>query len=194
MTSTEPQTPSGRGQSLEDEFFRREDLRLLERLKNKQATESARAALAKTTGISNAKVLDKLMELGVRPETVAALSIVPLLEVAWADRSIDAKERQAVLAGARTAGLAPDSVEYAMLETWMERPPEPKLLTAWTHLVQGLCAELPPAEIAKMKSGLLDRARAVAGASGGVLGLGSKVSGAEAIVMKRLEKAFEAKA
>ncbi|TAJ11277.1 MAG: hypothetical protein EPO68_14650 [Planctomycetota bacterium] len=193
MTSTEPQSPSGRGQSLEDEFFRREDVRLLERLKQKQATESAREGLAKATGIASPQVLDKLMELGIRAETVAALSIVPLVEVAWADRSLDAKERQAVLAGARTSGLAPDSVEYAMLETWLERRPEPKLLAAWTHLVQGLCAQLAPAEIAKMKAGLLDRARAVANASGGVLGMGSKVSGAEAIVLKRLEAAFDPK-
>jgi len=34
-------------------------------------------------------------------------------------------------------------------------------------------------EVAALRSGLLDRARAVAAASGGFLGLGSKVSGAE---------------
>ncbi len=47
-------------------------------------------------------------------------------------------------------------------------------------------------EVAALKEGLLDRARAVAGASGGFLGLGPKVSAAEADVIGRLEQVFPA--
>lgn len=45
-------------------------------------------------------------------------------------------------------------------------------------------------EVAALKAGLLDRARAVAGASGGFLGPGSKISNAEADMIRRLESAF----
>jgi len=83
-------------------------------------------------------------------------------------------------------------MERALLEAWLTRRPDPKLFTAWTHLVQGLCEQLAPEEVAALKAGLLDRARAVAGASGGFLGLGSKVSVAEADVIRRLESAFPA--
>ena len=47
-------------------------------------------------------------------------------------------------------------------------------------------------EVAVLKESLLDRARAVAGASGGFLGLGSKISNAEADMIGRLERAFPA--
>ena len=190
MSPQDPEILRERGKSLEDEFFRREDQRLIKRLAELKAAETTREGLAKASGITNPAVLDKLMELGVRPETVAALSIVPLVEVAWADGSLDAKERRAVLDRARDAGIAPGSAEHALLEAWLERRPEAKLLTAWTHLVRGMSEQLDRDAAARLKTGLLERARAVAASSGGVLGLGSKVSTAEAEMLAQLEAAF----
>jgi hypothetical protein len=77
MTPNPPEILRDRGRSLEDEFFRREDRRLMARLDELKAAESAREALAKASGITNPAVLEKLMELGIRAETVAALSIRP---------------------------------------------------------------------------------------------------------------------
>jgi hypothetical protein len=69
-----PEILRDRGQSLEDEFFRREDKRLTERLNELRAAEAIREALRKASGITEPAVLEKLMELGIRAETVAALS------------------------------------------------------------------------------------------------------------------------
>lgn len=102
------------------------------------------------------------------------------MEVAWADGALDPKERRTVLDRARDSGVARGSTEHTLLETWLDRRPDPKLLTAWTHLVQGMCEQLGPDGAARLKAGLLERARAVAAASGGVFGMGSKVSSAEA--------------
>jgi hypothetical protein len=77
-----------------------------------------------------------------------------------------------------------------VLESWLTRRPAPKLFTAWAQLVQGLCEQMDRPALAALKAGLLDRARAVAGASGGIPGLRSKVSGAEADVIRRLESVF----
>jgi hypothetical protein len=187
MTPNQPEILRDRGRSLEDEFFRREDKRLIEQLTALRAAEATREALSKASGITKPAVLDKLIELGIRAETVAALSIVPLVEVAWADGALDAKERRAVL---DRAGVAAGSVARGLLEAWLDRRPDPKLLTAWTHLVQGMCEQLGPDEAARLKTGLLERARAVAAASGGVLGMGSKVSSAEAAMLAQLEAAF----
>ena len=98
--------------------------------------------------------------------------------------------RLAAMAG--SAELAPDSPGRALLEGWLTRKPDPKLLTAWTHLIQGLCQQLSREDAAALKAGLLERARAVAGSSGGFLGMGSKVSVAEADMIKRLDSAFPA--
>ena len=187
MAPDSPEVLRDRGRSLEDEFFRREDQRLVARLTELQAAQTAREALAKASGITNAAVLDTLLELGIKAETVAALSMVPLVEVAWADGTLDAKERAAIVAG---AGVAPGSTEAALLEAWLDRRPDPKLLSAWTHLVRGMREHLDADGAARLKAGLLDRAAAVAAASGGVLGMGSKVSRPEAAVLKRLVAAF----
>jgi hypothetical protein len=187
MAPDSPEILRDRGRSLEEEFFRREDQRLLERRKELQAAASTREALAKASGITQPDVLDKLLALGIKAETVAALSFVPLLEVAWADGTIDPKERAAVLARAHEAGLAPGSFAHGLLEAWLDRRPDPALVAAWTHFVQGMRAQLSPAEAAAMKSALLDRARTVATASGGLF---SKISSAEAAVLDTLERAF----
>ncbi len=181
--------PQGRG-GLEEEFFRREDQRLLEQLRQREAADAARTALAQATGIKNTVLLEKLRTLNIGPEIVAALRLVPLIEVAWADGTLDAKERKAVLTHAREVGLAEGSPELALLEVWLTRRPEPRLVLAWTHLIHGLIDGFDASQIEKLKAKLLDPARSVAAASGGVLGVG-KVSAAETAALKRLDAAFE---
>ena len=156
MTRQEPETLRDRGRDLEDEFFRREDQRLIEL----KAVETTREALAKASGITRPAVLDKLVALGIRAETVTALFMVPLVEVAWAEGTLDAKERRAILDRTGDSGVARGSAEYALLDVWLDRRPDPKLLTAWTHLVQGMCEQLGPDGAAHLNAGLLERGRA----------------------------------
>ena len=188
----EPEILRERGRSLEEEFFRREDARLKERLRQTAERESVREALVRASGIKDPKVIDRLIALDVSPETVTALSLVPLVEVAWADGSLDASERAAILARIDSAQFPPDSPARALLEGWLSRKPDPKLLDAWAQLVAGLGEQMSREDVAALKAGLLDRVRGVAGASGGFLGLGSKISTAEADVIRRLEEAFPA--
>jgi hypothetical protein len=178
-----------RVRSLEDEFFRRQDAQLLERLRERKDAAARREALGKVTGITDGAVLDRLAKLGIGPETVAALRLVPLVEVAWADETLDSNERAVILTRAQASGVAPGSPEAALLAGWLDYAPDAALRSAWSELVQGLCQALQPAEVARMRANLLDGARAVAGASGGVLGLG-KVSAAESAAIARLEAVF----
>ncbi len=182
-----PEILHDRGRSLEDEFFRREDQRLLQRLSELKAAETTREALAKASGITTPAVLDQLVQLGIRAETLAALSVVPLVEVAWADGELDAKERRAIV---ERADVPRDSTAGALLEAWLDRRPDAKLMTAWTQTVRAMRDQLGPEEVARLRASLLDRARAVAAASGGMFGIGSKVSKAEAEMLARLEAAF----
>jgi hypothetical protein len=190
MTPNPPEILRDRGRSLEDEFFRREDKRLMERLSELRAAEATREALSKASGIAKPAVLEKLMELGIRAETVAALSVVPLVEVAWADGALDAKERRAVV---ERAGVLRDSTAGALLEAWLDRRPDPKLLIAWTQLVQAMSEQLGPDGTARLKTELLERARAVAAATGGLFGVGSKISASETAMLAKLETAFSSR-
>jgi hypothetical protein len=190
MTPEQTDSLSGRGHSLEEEFFRREDAKLLEKLRALKNAATTRDTLAQATGITNAAVLDRLIELGIGGETAAALSVLPFVEVAWADGAVDARERAALLEHARTKGFAPGSTEHALLEAWLEKRPEPRFFTAWTHLVEGLVERLSSEQVKLLQGTLMERARSVASASGGFLGMG-KVSASESAVLARLEKAFE---
>ena len=187
-----PKILGERGRALEDEFFRQEDERLIAKLGELKAKEASREELSRISGIKNTAILDRLVQLGIHAETLAALSIVPLAEVAWADGAIDAKEEQAILDRAEKSGIKPGSADHDLLRSWLERRPEPRLLTAWIHMVQGISENLTAEQVEALRAGLVERARAVAQASGGVLGVG-KVSSAEAEMIRQLESAFRTK-
>ncbi|MBL8857609.1 MAG: hypothetical protein JNL28_03770 [Planctomycetes bacterium] len=180
----------GRKNSLEEQFFRNEDAKLLEKLRALKDAATARESLAAATGITNSAVLDKLMDLKIDGNVAAALPVLPFVEVAWADGKIDAKEREVLLAHARKSGFAPGSKENALLEMWLDSRPAAHFFEAWATLVRGLCEKLNATEIATLRTTLIDRARAVASASGGVLGIG-KVSAAETTMLAKFERVFD---
>ncbi|MEW6746630.1 MAG: hypothetical protein AB1486_28145 [Planctomycetota bacterium] len=175
---------------LEEAFFLAEDQKLVKKLREMRELKATKEALSKACGIHNEVVLTKLIELGIRAETAATLSLVPVVEVAWADGEIDAKERQAILEGAKKAGVGADHPTYGLIEEWLTLPPKPQLLEAWTHYVEGLCEVMSEAEMAALRAEVVGLARRVAEASGGFLGLTSKVSAAEKKMLAKLEGAF----
>lgn len=179
-----------RGKVLEDEFFHKENQRLIEKLRQMKRMEESKEALAEASGITSDAILESVLELNIHAQTVAALAIVPLIEVAWADGHLDEKERQAILAAAHASGLQKGHAAYELLESWLAHQPQPKLLKTWGHYIQELCGQLNQEERKSLEVYLLGRARSVAEASGGFLGLGFKVSRAEADVLQTLEKAF----
>ena len=76
---------------LESAFFLMQDRELMEQLRQESSLKETKEALKQVSGIDNDVVLDKLVELQVRPEVVASLSLVPLVAVAWADGYADSK-------------------------------------------------------------------------------------------------------
>ena len=179
-----------RRKALEESFFRKENEKLRARLATQKAEREAREELARESGISDEAVLDRLVKLGLSPETLAALSLVPLIEVAWANGKLDEKEREAVLSGAAASGVKDGSAAHHLLEGWLLQKPSPALRETWDGYIRALVSSLPVTAREALKHDLLDRARAVAEAAGGVLGLGS-ISKEEAAALERLERIFE---
>jgi hypothetical protein len=174
---------------LEDAFFQQRDKVLIENLKKMQVMKETKDSLANVSGIKNEKVLDKLVELGVRPETLASLSVIPLVEVAWADGSISKEEEAAVLKAAQGRGIQNGSIEFGLLKEWLEVKPPATLLDAWRHYMEGLCEKLTEKEKESMKKEIMGGAQAVAQASGGLLGINT-ISSEEKAVLSKMEKAF----
>jgi hypothetical protein len=180
-----------RKKALEESFFAKENSRLLERLRSESKHKSVRQGLTEISGISDEAVIDKLVALDIQPDTWAAISVIPLVEVAWADGKVDDKERRAVLSAAEANGIFPGSPSFALLESWLARRPDVRLMEAWGEYVVDLCASFGAREKAAVKEKVLGRAREVALATGGFLGFGPKISPEEAVVLAELAKAFE---
>jgi len=179
-----------REKALEELFFEKENRKLLERMRAEAEQVSAKQGLTDLTGIRDEALLEKLVQLGIRPGKWAALALIPLVEVAWADGSVDKRERRAVLSAAEANGVAKDGAAHELLEQWLAERPDTAYLEAWGEYIVALCAELGESERVALRQEILGRARQVAEAAGGVLGLGNKVSEAEQRALDELEKAF----
>lgn len=177
-----------RGKALEDEFFRQEEAKLLERMRAATRRQLTREELRKATGISDEASLDRLAAMGLSPVTLAALALVPLVEVAWASGAVESDERKLVMQAAKDAGL--DAQSQELLSSWLNHAPDRALVDAWRSYVATLAQDLTPQQRETLKTQALSRARNVAAAAGGVLGIG-KISKAEADKLKELERAFQ---
>ena len=176
---------------LEDAFFSSRDAKLIEQLQLMEKMKESKEALRKVSNIKNEAVLEKLVSLDVRPEMLVPLAMVPLLEIVWADGTVDDEEREAILKAVVDAGFDKSSVNYAVIENWLTHRPPAKLLSVWLHYTQGLCENLSGKEKKDFCKELVDQATAVAESSGGFLGLGNKISKAEQKVIDTLKTAFE---
>lgn len=179
-----------RGKALEEEFFQKQNRKLVDKLKATLEQKQTRDDLAEVTGIQDPAVLDTLLAMNIAKDTFAAFALYPLVEIAWADGQVDEKERQAFLSAAAEHGLQPGMPAHAALEGFLKTKPSEDARKAWYAWAAELNAKLDAGERRKVREGLLKRARAVAEASGGILGLGNKISAGEQRVLDAVEKAF----
>jgi hypothetical protein len=179
-----------REKALEDMFFEAHNSKLLDKMREMARQESSREGLARITGIQDEELLRRLVELEISPETWAALALVPMVEVAWADDEIPERERRVILSAAEAGGVTKTSPGYALLEGWLDHKPDARLLQVWGEYTVALCAQLDAKERESLRREVLGRARAVAEAAGGILGLGNKINERERRVLDELEKAF----
>jgi hypothetical protein len=179
-----------RRRALEEAFFLKRERELVEKLRAEEQKKSAKEALAAAAGVHDERLLDKLVERGVSQDALSAFSLTPLVAVAWADREIHEKERDAVLRAAEKGGVLPGTPAHALLGSWLEHRPGPELLDAWCNYVRAPRPHLSAADRATLKREVLDHARAVAEATGGFLGIG-QVSRSEKEILERIERAFD---
>jgi plasmid stability protein len=153
-----------------------------------QATEQERKqALSADSGIVDEALLGRLMTLGIEADTLAAVSLVPLIEVAWSDGHLHEKEQIAILEAAKQSGLRQNA--YDLLKHWLQQKPADELLNAWKVYVAALSKSAGAEVREKLKADVLGRARRVAEAAGGILRIGS-ISASEKAVLDSLEDAF----
>ncbi len=174
-----------RRKALEEAFFQQQDARLLEQMRNQEAT----AALADASGITDTAVLESLAAAGINASTIAALSLLPLLFVAWADRSMDERERRAILDATAESGISEGTGAHGLVERWLDERPPSALFDAWALSIEAAMQSMDAAAAARLREEVLGRARKVAAAAGGFLGIGT-VSAVESETIAKIERAF----
>lgn len=172
--------------ALEGAFFDQQSNELVRRMRAADPNRPEKDKLAEVSGLHDEVLLSRLVGLGVKDSTFAALSLVPLIIVAWADGVVTDKGRAAILGAAADAGLKPASPGHELLSGWLTQPPPPGLMATWTDYVRAL----GPEARAVLRRQVMDRATKVAEAAGGMLGLLNGLSPLEKATLARLEAAL----
>ncbi|MFC1757830.1 hypothetical protein ACFL2H_03560 [Planctomycetota bacterium] len=178
-----------RGRALEEAFFAQKNHELLKAFHEKLEADERRAEIIAATGIKDEAMLDRLLQQGVDAQSIAAVTLIPLIRVAWADRTIDAKERDAILAAAKDLGIDAGESAYQLLQNWLEERPEEQLFVAWANYVAVLKTTLDSASFHCLGETVVNRTKSVAAAVGGVLGFG-KISDVEQKVLDEISESF----
>jgi hypothetical protein len=181
-----PLNPDAR--NLEEAFFAEEDRRLLQRLRERREREDRLAALREVLPNADEALLERLLGLGIGPETALAVVLVPLVMVAWADGEIAPRERDAILRAAEERGVQAGTPARALLESWLGRKPGAALEQAWKRYVKTIFSHLGEAERRNARERMFGMARQVAEAAGGFLGVVSKISAAERTVLDEVDR------
>lgn len=176
--------------TLEEIFFAKQNRELIEKMKAQATQVETCSELSKVSGIKNENVLNKLYEAGVRPSTMIALSLLPLILVAWADGNIDQKERDAILKAASENDIDSKNPAYEHLNSWLTNPPPANFFDIWQHYIQGLSQTFNKEAFKQLQADIINRTTAVANSAGGFLGLGAKTSAAEKQMIDKLNAVF----
>ncbi len=176
---------ASRGRTLEDDYFRKKDQELVERMRRAAAEAETRQELSAQTGLSDPEMLQELLALGFTPETVGLLPLLPLVHVAWAEGGVTAPERNAVNALARARGIVEGSAADGQLAGWLTSRPDDQVFARATRLI-GAVLEAQGAEPGALTADdLVKYCESIASASGGVFGL-KKISGDERALIATL--------
>ena len=180
-----------RERGMEADYFRKQDAKLIEKIRERARLQEIAQALGEKLQVDDPALLQRVADLGLTRETGAAILVVPLVQVAWADGEVSDQERELVLEIAAERGVVEGTPPHAQLLAWLKKRPGGELFDTAMQVLNAGYAVLPAAERAVRIRELLAACERVAEASGGLaklLGLHRGVSGEEAEVLEAVTK------
>ena len=178
---------SDREKAMEADYFRKEEARLLEKLRQNAKLDEIAEALRDKLQVDNPELLAAVRDLGITPDTAPAFFLAPLVQIAWAEDKVRKDEHEAVMKIAHERGIEENSPSDGQLREWLATRPSDALFDASIEVIKAGFAVLPARERHERVERLLDACRIVAEASGTEiahqLGLGTGVSKSEASLL-----------
>lgn len=152
----------------EQAYFRREDAKLIAKLRQKAQLSEIAHALAEKLHADEPALLERIRKLGVTLDTGSAFILAPLVEVAWVDGQVSDAERDTILDIAKQRGVEPGSDDYHQLLDWLaHRPSDEVFRTALEAIRIGLSV-LPPDESEQRIATIIKACEDVAQAAGAI--------------------------
>ena len=174
-----------RGRALEEEYFRKKNRELIEKMQLEAGRDEARRSLGAQIGLNDPEMLEQLLKLGFTPETVSLLPLVPVVQMAWVDGNVTDAERSAILTIARTRGIADGGAANLQLAAWLAARPAPEVFDGATRLIRAML-DAPAQEATTISpDDLVAYCETIAAASGGMLGI-NKISSEERALLANL--------
>lgn len=165
-----------RGRALEEEYFRKKDRELIEKMQHAARDEQTQRDLGSQTGLQDPELLRELQSLGFTPQTVSLLPLVPVIQVAWAEGGVTAAERTVLVKLARTRGIAEGSAADLQLADWLTTRPDEAVFTSATRLIRAVLAGEGKDQAGFTADDLVKYCESIASASGGIFGFVNPVS------------------
>jgi hypothetical protein len=184
-----------RERGLETEYFHKQDVALLEKLRRRARLDEVAQALAEKLNVDDPALLRRVVDLGITKETGPALLLAPLVHVAWAEGSVSRAERATILAIAAAGGVDPGSPAHGALSGWLDERPSQELFDAAMAVIEVGLSVLPAPEREERVRRIIDLCTRVARASGGLAwlpGVGGDVSSHEAALLDAMNARLRA--
>ncbi len=143
--------------------------------------------------MNDLELIAELHALGLDADSFRAVALLPLVEVAWADQSVQAQERKSILLIARGHDLL-EGRAADVVKSWLEvRPSDEafargrRVLATLAHRKTGLGADMP----VHVTDTIVDLCAVVAESAGGLFGVFFTVSAEERRAIKRITDHLE---
>ncbi|MEW4451543.1 hypothetical protein AB1L30_02550 [Bremerella sp. JC817] len=178
-------------QHMLDAMFVKQNEELWSRLREQIAEEQRVDELSKAIGIDDKELIQSLLDMGITARSMAALTMYPMVSVAYADGILGIEERDLIMKMAGEWNMKPGDPGFEVLNDWLSSGPTEDGLATWQKYMQAILAQMNPQQVAEMKECIMKRSRAVAMAVGDVLGrFGDRTNKAEDARLAEIEATF----
>lgn len=172
--------------ALEEDYFRKKEQELVEQIRRRTAKEAEREELAEAVGIADEQILATLQEMGYTRDTVRLLHLVPLVQIAWASGSVTPREREMVLRLCEWRGVEKDSPAWNQLNNWLDERQPDEFFMATLRIIRHLLEFQTVNERVAGRTDLISFCIRIATASGGFVGISSKISDGEQVALDQI--------
>jgi hypothetical protein len=181
-----------RGRALEEDYFRKKDRELIEKIRQTAVAEQVRKDLGEKTGLDDPALRQELQDLGFTPDTVGLLPLVPVIQMAWAEGGITSAERELILRLAKSRGVEVGSPAGRQLTEWLTSRPDEAVFTRARRLIRAML-DSGSAQAGDLNAdSLVKYCEDIASASGGILGIG-RISAEERALLSSIAEDLKAR-